>query len=100
MLSSNHKQSTSNEYDNPFSSSLDPYSTFIEPDLDLTGQSTLQPTQQSIPTSSTPPAYSNPFANPALSGNIGSSTHTSKQQPTSTANYEYSGEDTLMNLSL
>ncbi|ORZ11225.1 Yip1 domain-domain-containing protein [Absidia repens] len=95
MLTSNHNQPSFNKYDNPFSSSSDPYSTFIEPDLDLTGQSTRQPTQQSTPPSSTPPAYSNPFANPALSGNIGSSTHTSKHQPTSTANYEYSGEDTL-----
>ncbi|CAO3592626.1 unnamed protein product [Absidia cylindrospora] len=100
MLSSNHKQSSSNEYDNPFSSSSDPYSTFIEPDLDLTGQSTRQPTQQPTHTSSPALAYSNPFANPVLSGNIGSSTHTSKQQTTSTANYEYSGEDTLMNLFL
>ncbi|KAI8329059.1 Yip1 domain-containing protein [Chlamydoabsidia padenii] len=94
MLSSNHNQPITNEYDNPFASSSDPYSTFIEPDLDLTGQSTRQPTQPA--TQSTPPAYTNPFANPALSGNIGSSTRP-KTQPSNapSTSYEYTGEDTL-----
>ncbi|KAI8092680.1 Yip1 domain-containing protein [Halteromyces radiatus] len=91
MLSSNHQ---SNEYDNPFSSSSDPYSTFIEPDLDLTGQSTRQPSQPTV--DSTPSSYSNPFANPALSGNIGSSTRSPVTNPSaSSTTYQYTGEDTL-----
>ncbi|SAM06255.1 hypothetical protein [Absidia glauca] len=97
MLSSNPNHSASNEFDNPFASSSDPYSTFIEPDLDLTGQSTRQSTQPTAETHSTPPAYTNPFANPALSGNIGSSARP-KNQPAAdlpSTSYEYSGEDTL-----
>ncbi|ORX45664.1 Yip1-domain-containing protein [Hesseltinella vesiculosa] len=78
------------QYDNPFASSSNEYSTYIEPDLDLTGQST-QKSSQPTP----PPSYDNPFANQGLSGNIGSSSSTAREsQPVPQGN-EYTGENTL-----
>ncbi|KAI8365254.1 Yip1 domain-containing protein [Radiomyces spectabilis] len=72
------------QYENPFASQLD--STYVEPDLDLTGQSTTRVTS--------PPNdnAANPFAN--VMGNIGSSfatSSTSTPQPTAS----YTGIDTL-----
>lgn len=55
----------------------------MEPDLDLTGQSTSRAAK---------PSNENPFAN--VSGNIGSSTRpTQSTQPTQS--FSYTGEDTL-----
>ncbi|CAO3636048.1 unnamed protein product [Cunninghamella blakesleeana] len=100
---------SSNDFDNPFASLSDPYSTYIEPDLNLSGQSTRQSTIQSSNNNnnnnttfnnSNTPVYSNPFANPSLSGNIGSSTRstpppTTTIQPTAISSSEYQGMNTL-----
>ncbi|CAO3613150.1 unnamed protein product [Cunninghamella echinulata] len=106
MLSSNNS-SSNNDFDNPFASSSDPYSTYIEPDLDLSGQSTRQSTTVPPPSNnnndtsfnnSNTPVYSNPFANPNLSGNIGSSARSTpiptSQAPAISSN-EYQGMNTL-----
>lgn len=91
MLSHTHNQQ---QYDNPFARSddndgFDFYqagTTSIEPDVDLTGQSSTKQ-QQSQP-------FVNPFAN--LSGSIGSSSRPAQQQtPTSYDPAQYTGEDTL-----
>lgn len=81
------------EYDNPFanSASVDPFqdAAYVEPDLDLTGQSTVnaQPTQAAA---ASPPQ-------PAPTGYIGSSASTSRQpeQPADSNTSVYSGQDTL-----
>ncbi|KAG0166546.1 hypothetical protein DFQ30_007076 [Apophysomyces sp. BC1015] len=93
MHSPTKAHSAQTEYENPFASQVetDPFlsSTYVEPDLDLTGQSTTRTTAPS------PPQNVNPFANPLLSGNIGSASRATPRQETSTASFEYTGEDTL-----
>lgn len=84
-------------YDNPFAREEDNFDFYqqdrsIEPDVDLTGQSSTkqQQQQQQQP-------YVNPFAN--LSGSIGSaapsSSHVAAETETSNYNPVYTGEDTL-----
>ncbi|CAO0789578.1 unnamed protein product [Mucor circinelloides] len=79
------------EYDNPFanSASIDPFqdAAYIEPDLDLTGQSTVN----------TQPAQASPQPTTAPAGPTGSSTSTTRQseQPLDTNISAYSGQDTL-----
>ncbi|KAG1119616.1 hypothetical protein G6F42_012937 [Rhizopus arrhizus] len=79
------------EYDNPFSNSasIDPFqdAAYIEPDLDLTGQSTVN----------TQPAQASPQPTTAPAGPTGSSTSTTRQseQPLDTNISAYSGQDTL-----
>ncbi|KAF7723559.1 hypothetical protein EC973_001848 [Apophysomyces ossiformis] len=93
MQSATKPHSAQTEYENPFAShaETDPFlsSTYIEPDLDLTGQSTTRTTAAS------PAENANPFANPLLSGNIGSSTSTSAQRQDNSVSFHYTGEDTL-----
>lgn len=80
MLSSSNQNDA---YDNPFASSSDREPLYVEPDLDLTGQSTSRAAK---------PSNENPFAN--VSGNIGSSTRpTQSTQPAQS--FSYTGEDTL-----
>lgn len=79
------------EYDNPFanSTSIDPFqdAAYIEPDLDLTGQSTVN----------TQPAQASTQPTTAPAGPTGSSTSTTRQseQPLDTNISAYSGQDTL-----
>ncbi|KAI8062554.1 Yip1 domain-containing protein [Gongronella butleri] len=87
MLASGDK---SDQFANPFASSSTSYSTYVEPDLDLTGQSTQQPS----PAPPRPSSYENPFAASGLSGNIGSSSTPSTSRPAA-ASHEYTGENTL-----
>ncbi|CDH57889.1 yip1-domain-containing protein [Lichtheimia corymbifera JMRC:FSU:9682] len=80
MLSSSNQNDA---YDNPFASSSDREPLYVEPDLDLTGQSTSRAAK---------PSNENPFAN--VSGNIGSSARpTQSTQPAQS--FSYTGEDTL-----
>lgn len=86
MLSSNHKGTE--QYENPFAASSEAQdifsnTTYVEPDIDLTGQSTSKPASTQ---------YENPFAN--VSGSIGSTTRPSTSQR-QTVIATYSGEDTL-----
>ncbi|GAN06269.1 yip1-domain-containing protein [Mucor ambiguus] len=80
------------EYDNPFanSASIDPFqdAAYIEPDLDLTGQSTVN-TQ--------PAAQASSPQQPAPTGSIGGSASTTRQpeSPVNTNTSVYSGQDTL-----
>jgi len=82
------------QFDNPFAqSSSDAIlsnDAYIEPDLDLSGQSTTRPSYP--PTSSAAPtSQPNPFAQPSVSGRIGTA-----YQPQATATSSgYTGEDTL-----
>jgi hypothetical protein len=80
-----------NQFENPFADNIS--AAFIEPDLDLTGQSstTVQPTPQKPASSNTVPT-----------GNIGSSSSSTRQQqePTQQSTQQetlstYAGEDTL-----
>lgn len=93
MLS--HTQHQQQQYDNPFARNDDAFDFYqedrtIEPDVDLTGQSSTKQQQ----------AYVNPFAN--LSGSIGSAAPSSSIGATAleannTADYNtvYNGENTL-----
>lgn len=82
--------SHTDQYDNPFARNEDDSFDFyhedraIEPDVDLTGQSSTKQQQQ----------YNNPFAN--VSGSIGSAVRNPVEEAT-TQDYTtaYSGEDTL-----
>ncbi|KAI9018791.1 Yip1 domain-containing protein [Phycomyces nitens] len=100
MLSSTHMNASQQaQYDNPFASmhsENDPFqspSAYVEPDLDLTGQSTTKASKPSVQPLSSP----NPFANPLLSGNIGSSARPAQQeqQQQTQSSFVYTGEDTL-----
>jgi hypothetical protein len=80
------------QYDNPFARNDDAFDFYqedrlIEPDVDLTGQSSTKQQQ----------AFLNPFAN--LSGSIGSAapSRSTTEAPEATADYNtaYAGEDTL-----
>lgn len=89
MLS--HTQQQQQHYDNPFARNDDDFDFYqedraIEPDVDLTGQSSTKQQQQPL---------INPFAN--LSGSIGSAAPSSSANATNDTNYStvYSGEDTL-----
>lgn len=82
------------QFDNPFAqSSSDAIlsnDAYIEPDLDLSGQSTTRPSYP--PTSSAAPSSQpNPFAQPSVSGRIG----TAYQPQATTTTSGYTGEDTL-----
>lgn len=91
MLS--HTQQQQQQYDNPFARNDDGFDFYqedrtIEPDVDLTGQSSTKQQQQPL---------INPFAN--LSGSIGSAAPSSSAAPANENNASYStvysGEDTL-----
>ncbi|KAG2222569.1 hypothetical protein INT45_002700 [Circinella minor] len=105
MLSASHTgDGNKNDlYDNPFASSSDRDHFYVEPDLDLAGQST---TRTTTTTTTTPPSKhieANPFAySQQVSGSIGSSSiplneqsYQSQQQQQSFHQASYSGEDTL-----
>ncbi|KAI8097970.1 Yip1 domain-containing protein [Gilbertella persicaria] len=84
MLSHTHQQE---QYDNPFARQSDDFGFYeqdrsIEPDVDLTGQSSTKPS-----------SLVNPFAN--LSGSIGSSVQPPPQQQQQATTEYYTGEDTL-----
>jgi hypothetical protein len=89
MLS--HTQHQQQQYDNPFARSEDTFDFYqedrtIEPDVDLTGQSSTKQQQ----------AFVNPFAN--LRGSIGSAVPSSSSTATAENtdyNTAYTGEDTL-----
>lgn len=89
MLS--HTQQQQQQYDNPFARNDDGFDFYqedrtIEPDVDLTGQSSTKQQQQPL---------INPFAN--LSGSIGSAAPSSSANAANDTSYStvYSGEDTL-----
>lgn len=97
LSSSDIHHSNNDQYENPFASAAesDPFASsaaYIEPDLDLSGQSTSRPTTTTQP-------EENPFAKQTISGSIGSSNHASRStanaQQSSSFSYEYTGEDTL-----
>ncbi|KAI8138455.1 Yip1 domain-containing protein [Fennellomyces sp. T-0311] len=80
--------STSNQddlYNNPFASSTEREPLYVEPDLDLTGQSTSRTTK---------PNEANPFAQ-QVSGSIGSSSTPTPQPQYQYREPTYTGEDTL-----
>ncbi|GAB5585610.1 hypothetical protein Unana1_00510 [Umbelopsis nana] len=81
------------QFDNPFAhSSSDQFisnDAYVEPDLDLSGQSTTRPSYPPAPSSGTTNQV-NPFAQNNVSGNIGTSL-----RPQGTTPSGYTGEDTL-----
>ncbi|OBZ84767.1 Protein YIPF6 [Choanephora cucurbitarum] len=92
MLSHSQHQ----QYENPFARNDNEFDFYqadrsIEPDVDLTGQSSMK---QQLPTQTAEPSYANPFAN--LSGSIGSTVRNLSSAPAQ-AEYQtaYTGEDTL-----
>lgn len=87
--------SHTDQYDNPFARNGDSFDFYqedrtIEPDVDLTGQSSTKQQQQQ----QQPQAYVNPFAN--VSGSIGSAVPSRNPvEATPQYNTAYTGEDTL-----
>ncbi|KAJ2964738.1 hypothetical protein NQZ79_g326 [Umbelopsis isabellina] len=90
--SSGYSPVDSSQYDNPFAQSSSDQimndNSYIEPDLDLSGQSTTRPSYP--PPSTGPTKDANPFAQSTVSGNIGTS-----YKPQGTTPTGYTGEDTL-----
>jgi hypothetical protein len=81
------------QFDNPFAQSSSDHiisnDAYIEPDLDLSGQSTTRPSYPPAPSPGTT-SQANPFAQNTVSGNIGTS-----YKPQGTTPSAYTGEDTL-----
>ena len=101
MLSASHTADGNKNdlYDNPFASSSDREPLYVEPDLDLSGQSTTRTTT----TAPSKQPEANPFAySQQVSGSIGSSSIPLNEQPYQNQQRQqsfhqasYSGEDTL-----
>ncbi|KAI9249516.1 Yip1 domain-containing protein [Phascolomyces articulosus] len=93
MLSTSNGDHKNDLYDNPFASSSDREPLYVEPDLDLAGQSTTL--ASSKPSEANPFAYNN--ASQQVSGSIGSSSAPSSQYQQQHHYHQatYSGEDTL-----